>query len=173
MTQHMNTPDNSLETGPVEPTATAEMPPTPQEDETIDRLIDDLEAVATEARRVPFGHKILVDEDEILDLVDRLRVAVPTEVRQAQRIMEEQERILEQARAEAHQMLESQGLMRELENERQQMLNEVHREAEEVRADADDYAHRVLLDLQERLYKLQNSVQNGIDALRGSQDQKS
>ncbi len=167
MSQQPHTPDQRLETLGVEAEQVDKTPPDEAHDEdTIDTLIDELEALAAESRRMPFGHKLLIDEGYLHDLIDRLRIAVPAEVRQAHRILDEQDRILDNARMQARQILEQQGLINELEKERSRVLSEAEREADSIRAQADEYAHNVLLDLQDRLAKLQHSVQNGIDALQ-------
>lgn len=167
MSQQAHTPDQRLEPLGVEAEQAGTTPPDEAHDEdTIDTLIDELEALAADSRRLPFGHKLLIDEAQLHDLIDRLRVTVPAEVHQANRILDEQERILNSARTEARQILEQQGLINELDKERSRVLSEAEREAESIRIQADEYAHNVLLDLQDRLAKLQHSVQNGIDALQ-------
>ncbi len=136
-----------------------------ENDEDVDVVIDDLEMLFTGSKRMPFGRRLLVDEDQALDLVDRLRSAVPAEVRQAHRVLDEKERILDGAREEARRMLHERGLMAELEIERERMMTAAEREAERIRGDADAYVRGVLNDVGERLTKIQASVRAGIDAL--------
>ena len=141
-----------------------------EEAEDVDALIDELEALLAEAKRVPFGRKLMIDEAYALELVDRLRSAIPAELRQAHRILDEKERILDEARERAHQMLQERGLMAELEVERERMIAQAEREAERIRADGDAYVRGVLNGLAERLSKLQASVNNGIEALNPPQE---
>lgn len=136
------------------------------EDEDVDGLIDMLEALVAEGRRVPFGRKLMIDEDRLLELVDRLRTAIPAEVKEAHHLLDQRDQILDQARPEARRSLEERGLLDALEKERRQILDEADREAERIRTEADRYARSVLIDLQERLDKFQNSVRNGIEALQ-------
>jgi vacuolar-type H+-ATPase subunit H len=139
---------------------------TPPEDDDVDSLIDMLEALVGEGRRVPFGRKLLVDEDRLLDIVDRLRTAIPTEVKEAHRLLDQRDRILAEAQTQARRALEERGMLETLEKERRQILDEAEREAERIRMEADRYARSVLVDLQDRLDKLQTSVRNGIQALQ-------
>ena len=141
--------------------------PEPDTDD-LDGLIDELEAMFEQAKRVPFGRRLMVDEAYALDLVDRLRSALPSEVRQARHVLDEQQRILEEAREQARQLLDEQGLMAELEVMRERTIAGAEQEAERIRADADAYVHGVLNDLSERLAKIQSSVRNGIEALQAS-----
>ncbi len=141
--------------------------PAAPEDESddVDVLIDALERLFTEAKRVPFGKKLMVDEEEALSIVDRLRTAVPNEVKQAHRVLDEQEQILSAAQAEAREMLTDRGLSAQLEIEREQIVAEAEAEAARIRAEADKYVHTVLRDLSEHLAKAQTSVQKGLETL--------
>lgn len=116
-------------------------------------------------RRVPFSGYLLVEEEQILDIIDRMRVAVPEELKKARRVIQEQDRLLEEARARVQHVLEEQGLMAAIEDERQRLLKQAEEEAVQVRAGADDYAEQVLKELDDRLTKLLTSVRNGLDTL--------
>jgi cell division septum initiation protein DivIVA len=129
-------------------------------------LIDELEDALAEGRRVPFSGRLMIDEERILDIIDRMRVAVPEELKQARRVIGEQERLLADARAQVQQTMEEQGLMAAVEAERARLLAEAERDAQGIRAGADDYARQVLEELEQRLVRLTASVQNGLKELR-------
>jgi cell division septum initiation protein DivIVA len=124
--------------------------------------------VLAEGRRVPFSGRLLVDEERILDIIDRMRVAVPEELRQARRVIGEQERLIGEAQARVHAVLEEQGMLAAVEAERTRLLEQATREAQAIRAGADDYARQVLEELEQRLAKWTASVQNGLKELRNS-----
>ena len=69
-------------------------------------MIDELEDVLAEGRRVPLSGRLLVNEDRILDIIDRMRVAVPDEIKQARRVIGEQDRLLGEAQAKVQQALD-------------------------------------------------------------------
>ncbi len=52
-------------------------------------------------RRSRFGSGWTVDREELLDLIDRLRLAAPASADQAQRLLEEREQLLQQTQEEA------------------------------------------------------------------------
>lgn len=131
-------------------------------------MIDELEDALAEGRRVPFSGRLLVDEERILDIIDRMRVAVPEELKHARRVIQEQDRLLAEAQARVQQALEEQGLLVAVETERQRLMQEAEREAGQVRAGADEYARQVLEALDEHLSKLVTSVRNGLSALSQS-----
>jgi DNA anti-recombination protein RmuC len=128
-------------------------------------LIDELEEVLAEGRRVPLTRRLMVDEERMLDVIDRMRVAVPEELKQARRIVQEQDRLLKEAQGRLQQTLDEQGLLAAIEEERQRLLQEAEQEASQVRDGADEYAHKVLKDLDEYLMKILTNVRNGLKAL--------
>jgi hypothetical protein len=132
----------------------------------LDHLIDELEEVLAQGRRVPFSGRLLVDEEQMLDIIDRMRVAVPEELKQARRVVAEQDRLLSEARTRVQAVLQEEGLLAAVDAERERLLLQAERDAEGVRAGADEYARQVLEELQERLQKIQTSVQNGISELK-------
>lgn len=133
-------------------------------DSSLDELIDELEDVLADGRRLPFG-MVLVNEDKILDIVDKMRVAVPDEIKQARRVVQEQERLLDEAQARVQQVLTEQGLLDAVQAERERMLVQAEQEAIAIRNGADVYAREVLEDLDDQLVKLLTSVRNGLESL--------
>lgn len=117
-----------------------------------------------------FSGRLLVDEERILDIIDRMRVAVPEELKQARRVIAEQERLIGEAQAHVRQAMEEQGLLAAVEAERERLLGLAERDAEATRKGADDYARQVLEELEERLARLSASVQNGLRELLGPDD---
>lgn len=128
-------------------------------------MIDELEDALAEGRRVFFSGRLLVDEERILDIIDRMRVAVPDELKQARRVIAEQERLIGEAQTQVRQAMEEQGLLAAVEAERARLLAQAEDDAAGVRAGADDYARQVLEDLEQRLSRLVASVQNGLREL--------
>jgi cell division septum initiation protein DivIVA len=135
----------------------------------LDDLIDELEDALAEGRRLPFsGGRLLVDEERILDIIDRMRVAIPEEHKRARRIVQEQERLISEAQARVQQVLDERGLLEAVNAERARLLQQAEQEAAQVRAGADDYARQVLEELDDRLTKVVTSVRNGLSALGGA-----
>jgi cell division septum initiation protein DivIVA len=108
---------------------------------------------------------LLVDEERLLDVIDRMRIAVPEEMKRARRIIQEQDRLLEEAQARLQQALDEQGVLAAIEDERSRLLGQAEQEATQVRDGADEYAHQVLQELDEHLVRLLTSVRNGLDSL--------
>ena len=114
-------------------------PPEDESDDILD-LVDRLEDLVSDGRRVPFSGRIMVDETQFLAIVDQLRVTVPAEIRDAERVINDRQRIvfeaqenatkiLKAARDRAGYLLSEQGLL----NEARQQGEELLRQAEERR----------------------------------------
>ena len=90
-----------------------------------------------------------MDEERILDIIDRMRVSVPEELKQARRVIGEQERLIGEAQAHVREVLEEQACWRRSRPSARACSNwpSVTRP---VRA-ADEYARQVLEELEQRL----------------------
>jgi hypothetical protein len=130
-------------------------------------LIDRLEELVAEARRMPIGQGVVVDRRRVLELVDQMRSSVPWEVREATEIVAEKESILEEARREAD------GVLLRADMEAQERLDETalvqaaEREAQNVIARAEERAQSLLEDaqvqVQARLRQAEQAATNQMD----------
>src|SRR6195256_5979106 len=68
-------------------------------------LVERLEALVVNARKVPMTNQIILEQAAVLDLIDQLRVAIPEEVKQARRLTADTERVVARAREEADQII--------------------------------------------------------------------
>lgn len=143
-------------------------------------LIDRLEELFNESRAIPFTHNVIVDEEKMLDLIDQMRVAIPDEVKKAQKILAERDRILAQAQEEANrtlalarekgeQLIERDAIVQSAQARAEQMVAQIVADAEQTRRDADNYVIETLTKLEMELERYLNQVRNGIMALRESQ----
>ena len=144
------------------------------------QLIDRLEELFNDAKAVPFTHNVVVDEDRMLELIDQMRIAIPEEVKKAQQLLGQRDRVLAQAQEEANRTLEiarqkadqlvgKDMVMQEGQRRADQLLAQARAEADTIRADADDYVIDSLTQLQAELERISNQVNNGIRAVRDDQ----
>jgi hypothetical protein len=114
----------------------------------------------------------MIDEQEFLDIIDRLRVAVPEELKQARRFTQERERVIQQAEDEAEKiivaaqeratlMLHETELVRQAKDEARRIKATCELEADEIRRGADQYAFDVLAGLENELTKLLATTRKG------------
>ena len=70
------------------------------------QLIDRLEELFNESKNIPLTRNVMVDEDRMLDIIDQMRIAIPEEVKKAQQLLGQRDRVLAQAQEEANRTLE-------------------------------------------------------------------
>ena len=69
-------------------------------------LLDDLEDEIKNAKRMPLTSKSLIDVDYFLEKLDRIRAVLPEEIKTAIKIIDERDRIFEDARRESKYILD-------------------------------------------------------------------
>jgi cell division septum initiation protein DivIVA len=148
------------------------------------QLIDRLEELFNDAKAVPFTHNVVVDEDRMLELIDQMRIAIPEEVKKAQQVMAQRDRVMAQAQEEANrtlqlardkseQLVQKDMIVQEAQRRADQIVAQARGEAEATRADADNYVLDTLMQLQDQIAKMSNQVGNGIRMVQEEQMRKS
>lgn len=144
----------------------------------LQQLINQLETVISQGKRLPLSQNIMVDEEAVRRVIDQMRVSVPEIIKQAERTLGERDRIIAQAneeagrivqmgREQATDMVEHHELAEDARRRAQGIIADAEREAAAMRAEADRYALNSLGVLAEHLTKIEREVQNGIAALQG------
>ena len=50
-------------------------------DDTVLKLLEELEQVVDEGRSSPFSNKVQVDKDEIFEIIDEIKMKLPNEIK--------------------------------------------------------------------------------------------
>ena len=146
-------------------------------------LIDRLEELFNQSRPIWFTHNVVVDEDRMLDLIDQMRVAIPEEIKKAQQVLTQRDRILAQAQEEANrtiaiarekqdQLLERDAIVQAAHTRANEILAEAQVERENSLREADSYSLETLRRLEIELDRFTTQVRNGI-AMLGNPPDKS
>lgn len=148
-------------------------------------LVDRLENLIASSRRMPLVSQIIVKEADILHLVDQLRTTIPDEIKQARRVIQDKERILAQAQAEANALLararaeseqavNREGLLKAAEARSQEMVRRAESEVTVLKAEADNYVVETLRALRDHLNSIETdigrsilSIEKGLATLEG------
>lgn len=69
-------------------------------------LLEELEELIDEASAVPFSKKVTVNPDDIYGIINDMKDSIPQEIKDAQWVNEERERIISEANSQAEQMKE-------------------------------------------------------------------
>jgi hypothetical protein len=111
-------------------------------------LIDRLEEMAAEARKLPVGGGVVMSRQRLLDLIDRMRVAVPREVYDSREVIEHRDEVIKLAEDQAAKLVE----------ETRGDLDKKLSETEVVKA-AEQQARTVLTEAQSRAQELVRSAE--------------
>lgn len=139
-------------------------------------LLDRLDQMIESATEIPLTGKCLIDAEEALDLLDRIRNAIPEEVKRAEWLTAEKDRVIREGQAEAERMLSQaqeyiakmvseSEITRRAKEERERILSEAREEAAAIEREARDYAESVLANLQTALERTLEVVRRGRDEL--------
>jgi cell division septum initiation protein DivIVA len=147
-------------------------------------LVDRLEELFNESRPIPFTNNVIVDEDRMLDIIDQMRVAIPDQVKQAEKLLAERDRTLAQAQEEASRtvqlareksegLLERDAIVEAAQTKGEQIIEQAQRDAEATRLEADNYVLETLTTLEIEMERIINQVRNGIRTLEHTHGQTS
>ena len=70
------------------------------------KLLEEIEEIVENGSSIPFANKVLVDKEDILEIIKEIRLILPDEIKQAQWIKEERQRILIEAQQEGEAIIE-------------------------------------------------------------------
>ncbi|MBF2048204.1 MAG: hypothetical protein EDM05_042380 [Leptolyngbya sp. IPPAS B-1204] len=183
----------------------------PQRDTTriggvdIQRELNKLEEMILDSPRIPLSRRTVVDEEQLLDQLDLVRLNLPTAFQEATEILLHKEevileaeqiaqQIIATAEQRAAQILDEMDIVRMAEREAQQIRQQVQQdcelmqqqvmadidqmrrraqqeledmqrsmiaECEDIQRGADDYADRVLSDLEAQFTEMMRVIRNG------------
>lgn len=140
-------------------------------------LVDRLEELFNESRSIPFTHSVVVDEDRMLDIIDQMRVSIPDEIKKAQQLLAQRDRILAQAKEEAErtlalarekseQIVDRESIVQAAQARAEQIIAQARAETEVTKREADEYVLETLTKLEIELDRILGQVRNGIRALQ-------
>jgi len=144
-------------------------------------ILDQLEELLTSAPGVPMTGKRLVDIDEVLRLVEKLRIALPDES-QAGRWADHRERqaadesrrqadrIVEQARKYAARLASEEEIVKAAKEKEKEIIEAARIRATEIEQGANEYADTTLARLERSLEDILRTVKNGRNMLKGQSE---
>ena len=136
-------------------------------------LVDRLENLLASSPKVPLVNQLLVKEADILNIIEQMRTSIPDEIKLARRIIQEKERILAQAQADASTLLarareeseraiKREGLLQAAGERSQELVREAEAHAERLKVEADAYAAETLRALHEHLSTIEMNISRTI-----------
>jgi phage shock protein A len=155
--------------------------------------IQQLEELISQAKSMPLSSSVLMNREEILELVQGMRDALPEEIKQARWVVKDREELLAKARRDAEgivqegreeqdRLIADQEVVKEAQREAERVLGEARDEARQIRLEAEDYvdaklasfeitltkAREQLAKIEAQLGKTHQQVEKGRQRLRGA-----
>lgn len=171
----------------------------------IQRELNKLEEIILDSPRIPLSRRTVVDEEQLLDQLDLVRLNLPSAFQEATELLMHKEEVIQDAEQiaqqiitaaeqRAAQILNDMDIVRQAEREAQQIRQQVQQECEvmqqqvimdleqmrrqarqefeeiqrmtiaeceEIQRGADDYADRVLGDLEVQFSEMMRVIRNG------------
>jgi cell division septum initiation protein DivIVA len=132
----------------------AKEPPLPAHRLDLLSLLDELQEFVEASPRFPLSDRAVISSDQLLDLVDAIRNQVPHDVIEAERVLQERHRLMEDAQEEASRLLESareqskfmlqdHHIIKAAELKAERVLSQARREADEIMESADEYVQQL------------------------------
>ena len=133
-------------------------------------FLDHLEKLAT--GNFSIAGKVLIDKDELDELIHKMRIALPEEIKEAEWVSREKEKYLGQAQEEAKRILREaeiyvERMVREdqitalAQEEAGRIIAEAKKNANHIETDAMQYANSILEQLEESLERTIRIVRKG------------
>lgn len=151
------------------------------------KLLEYLQEIVDTSAKVPLSKKVMVNKSEILEILDRIINCIPSELKKAQWIIEEKERILTEAVQEAddikkqnlsllRRQIENHDITKEANIRAEEIISSAQKNARAIRIGARDYADEMLSQLDSEILRqgsemvagLRLELQEFLDGLEGS-----
>lgn len=150
-------------------------------------MVDRLESMAAQAKKMPMTNLSMVDAEEMLRLIDQLRASVPRTIHEAQELIERREQIVNQtmidarrirstAEGDARLLVDETELVKAAQQRSDEIIQDAHSKADRIiglaeqeaqrrRDGADDYSRDCLSTLEEHVSNMLNEIHAGQRAL--------
>lgn len=125
-------------------------------------LINLLEQMVEGGGKVPFSNKITIDKDEVLSILSEMRSALPSDIKAAQDVVDEKQKIImgaqknandiiADAEAQRDAMVEEHKITQIATEQAQETIENAQRKAKELRNGAKGYVDNMLREFEEYL----------------------
>ncbi|WP_300409794.1 ATPase [Lagierella sp.] len=138
----------------------------------VNQIIEEIEDLLDDASTVPFSKKVLVDSDDILHLLQQIRQGLPAEIKQAQWVNEEKDKILAEAERDAEEIKNNAG--READkiiNDAKETFNNMISD-HEITKSANRYAEDIVTKAEKNAMILKNESMTYVDELLATTQDK-
>ncbi|MGD9559527.1 MAG: HrpE/YscL family type III secretion apparatus protein [Oscillospiraceae bacterium] len=137
----------------------------------IDDLLDLMDETLEDAFTVPLTGKRMVDAEKLRDIIDDIRLNMPTEIRQAKAIVQDRADIVEGARREAEGIVKKaeerarvlvgeEEVVKQSQQRAAEIVQSAQQNAKEMRTSVGNYCENILKQTEEQLLKSCSEVKS-------------
>ncbi len=145
-------------------------------EENVKSILDTIEDLVLNSPKIPIFNRLLIDEDKLFSLLDNLRQNLPKEMKEAQTIVINKDKIIADANSRAKEMVadaevrakllvSNNEIVKKSKLEAESLKYEVTKELEKTQEEADQYADNVLEKLEGNLSNTLLVIRNGREKL--------
>ena len=140
-------------------------------------LLELLEDIIEEGSKLPFGNKVMIDKSKALEILRDVRISLPDEVKQAEWINTERQRIIDDAKEEAEKMIKDtedyikqkvadSEITKKAQENAKEIIEKAENKAKDLKDGSREYEIEVLKKLDTDLVKINNRLQKNMQELR-------
>jgi len=134
-------------------------------------FLESLEDLLEKSKGVPFSNKCIVDKEEALEIIKEIILKLPDELKQAKWVKEERQRILEEAKKEADDivkeaenriiaMIDEHEITRKAYEKKAEIIETANEMSREISKGTKDYADNMLAGIEIALEDALNIIRN-------------
>ena len=148
---------------------------------SIEEILDQLDELIDRSWSLPLtGGRCVVDAERVRELLDDVRLNMPTEIRQAQSIVADRAAIVEEAKKEAETIIaraekrasalvDEEEIVRQSKNRANEILQQAQQQSREMRQSAKDFVDGILKNTEDAMTTSMNEIKNTRAAFRQQQ----
>jgi len=132
--------------------------------------LDDIEEVLETSKRVPLTNKITVEKERIFDILNDIRLNLPDDIRSAQRILSDHDRIVADAQRKAQDILDAaeneaktrtsnHEIFRRASDQASEVMENAKNDSRDLRLNAMDYADEKLAETEAQLKEYMTNLE--------------
>ena len=141
-------------------------------------LLEKIEDIIEEASKLPLSNKVMIDKEEVLEVINEIRLKMPDEINRASWVAKERQRILNEAQSEADEIIEKvkeqqkylveeSEITREAQQYAKQLIEDAERKANDMKMGAYTYSDEILSSLEEKIKEVIGIIEQNRDSLKG------
>ena len=136
-----------------------------------------LEDILEKSKSIPFTEKAIIDKEEILEIIQEIRLKLPDELKQAKWIKEERGRILQEAEKEADDivreaenriisMIDEHEITRKAYDQKAEIIETANEMSREITKGTKDYADGILENLEVAINDINVSIAEALKTIQ-------